>query len=390
MKLVQSSARKILVLAIIQAFFATSGFSLLRPSIAAKLRYELDAPAHLVTSFGSLLLLGRTLGSLVGGIYIVNVIKCFESIVQPLSAFTISLVIYYYSFSQLPITILVLAFFQGFAAGLMWPLLQSIVAVSAGSKRTAYLTLYTSLGGLGLVNGYILYTMLGEDISFKIVVASIFYMATSVIAFVGLVSGYRSSCIPSEQRRVGITFRGAIPVTLFSLMYGLLAGIGAEYSYLVIWEVVGIEKKLLGVIYAIADLAAAGIGLLIAKLAKRYSEELLMLIGLTIMFLASLIGFVNELLAVIGIGTYVAMVSALLGVARSYSVKLGGGQNVSGALALSNAASGIGVSVMGVMSGFIYVELQNLGPKGPLLLYPIMSLLLIVIVLVCERKLQGV
>ena len=390
MKLVQSSARKILALAIIQAFFATSGFSLLRPSIAAKLRYELDAPAHLVTGFGSLLLLGRTLGSLVGGIYIVNVVKCFESIIQPLSALIISLIIYYYSFSQFPIMILVLAFFQGFAAGLMWPLLQSIVAVSAGSRRTAYLTLYTSLGGLGLVNGYILYTMLGEDITFKIIVASIFYTVASAVAFVGLVSGYRSSCIPPEQRRVGITFRGAIPVTLFSLMYGLLAGIGAEYSYLVIWEVVGIEKKLLGVIYAIADLAAAGIGLLIAKLAKRYSEELLMLIGLTIMFLASLIGFVNELLAVIGIGTYVAMVSALLGVARSYSVKLGGGQNVSGALALSNAASGIGVSVMGVMSGFIYVELQNLGPKGPLLLYPIMSLLLIVIVLVCERKLQGV
>ncbi|HIC99618.1 MAG TPA: hypothetical protein EYP08_08395, partial [Pyrodictiaceae archaeon] len=102
-------------------------------------------------------------------------------------------------------------------------------------------------------------------------------------------------------------------------------------------------------------------------------DIVMLLIGLTIMFLASLIGFVNELLAVIGIGTYVAIVSALLGVARSYSVKLGGDQNVSGALALSNAASGVGVSVMGVMSGFIYVELQNLGPKGPLLLYPIMS-----------------
>jgi len=385
-KLVQSVARRILALAIMQAFFATSGFSLLRPSIAAKLRYELDAPAHFVTSFGSLLLLGRTLGSLIGGMYIINIVKCFESMVQPLSAFTIFLIIYYYSLSQFPTLILVLAFLQGFAAGLMWPLLQSIIAVSAGSRRTAYLTLYTSLGGLGLVNGYILYTILGENITFKIIVASIFYVVTSIVAFVGLVSGYRSSCIPLEQRKVGIASKDAVSVVFFSLMYGLLAGIGAEYSYLVIWEVIGIEKSLLGIIYAVADLAAAGIGIFIAKLAKRYSEELLMLIGLTIMFLASLIGFANQLLAVIGVGTYVAMVSALLGVARSYSVKLGGEQSVSGALALSNAASGIGVSLMGIMSGFIYVELQNLGPKGPLLLYPIMSLLLIVIVIVYKKS----
>jgi len=384
--LVQSVARRILALAIMQAFFATSGFSLLRPSIAAKLRYELDAPAHFVTSFGSLLLLGRTLGSLIGGMYIINIVKCFESMVQPLSAFTIFLIIYYYSLSQFPTLILVLAFLQGFAAGLMWPLLQSIIAVSAGSRRTAYLTLYTSLGGLGLVNGYILYTILGENITFKIIVASIFYVVTSIVAFVGLVSGYRSSCIPLEQRKVGIASKDAVSVVFFSLMYGLLAGIGAEYSYLVIWEVIGIEKSLLGIIYAVADLAAAGIGIFIAKLAKRYSEELLMLIGLTIMFLASLIGFANQLLAVIGVGTYVAMVSALLGVARSYSVKLGGEQSVSGALALSNAASGIGVSLMGIMSGFIYVELQNLGPKGPLLLYPIMSLLLIVIVIVYKKS----
>ena len=382
----QSVARRILALAIMQAFFATSGFSLLRPSIAAKLRYELDAPAHFVTSFGSLLLLGRTLGSLIGGMYIINIVKCFESMVQPLSAFTIFLIIYYYSLSQFPTLILVLAFLQGFAAGLMWPLLQSIIAVSAGSRRTAYLTLYTSLGGLGLVNGYILYTILGENITFKIIVASIFYVVTSIVAFVGLVSGYRSSCIPLEQRKVGIASKDAVSVVFFSLMYGLLAGIGAEYSYLVIWEVIGIEKSLLGIIYAVADLAAAGIGIFIAKLAKRYSEELLMLIGLTIMFLASLIGFANQLLAVIGVGTYVAMVSALLGVARSYSVKLGGEQSVSGALALSNAASGIGVSLMGIMSGFIYVELQNLGPKGPLLLYPIMSLLLIVIVIVYKKS----
>ena len=384
--MVQSVARRILALAIMQAFFATSGFSLLRPSIAAKLRYELDAPAHFVTSFGSLLLLGRTLGSLIGGMYIINIVKCFESMVQPLSAFTIFLIIYYYSLSQFPTLILVLAFLQGFAAGLMWPLLQSIIAVSAGSRRTAYLTLYTSLGGLGLVNGYILYTILGENITFKIIVASIFYVVTSIVAFVGLVSGYRSSCIPLEQRKVGIASKDAVSVVFFSLMYGLLAGIGAEYSYLVIWEVIGIEKSLLGIIYAVADLAAAGIGIFIAKLAKRYSEELLMLIGLTIMFLASLIGFANQLLAVIGVGTYVAMVSALLGVARSYSVKLGGEQSVSGALALSNAASGIGVSLMGIMSGFIYVELQNLGPKGPLLLYPIMSLLLIVIVIVYKKS----
>ncbi|HIC99144.1 MAG TPA: hypothetical protein EYP08_05785, partial [Pyrodictiaceae archaeon] len=167
--MMHDGARRVLALAIMQAFFATSGFSLLRPSIAAKLRYELDAPAHFVTGFGSLLLLGRTLGSLIGGMYIVNVTRCFESIAQPLSALAISLIIYCYSLLQSPTIILALAFFQGFAAGLMWPLLQSIVAVSAGSKRAAYLTLYTSLGGLGLVNGYVLYTMIGEDVGFKIV-----------------------------------------------------------------------------------------------------------------------------------------------------------------------------------------------------------------------------
>jgi len=379
-------ARRVLALAIMQAFFATSGFSLLRPSIAAKLRYELDAPAHFVTGFGSLLLLGRTLGSLIGGMYIVNVTRCFESIAQPLSALAISLIIYCYSLLQSPTIILALAFFQGFAAGLMWPLLQSIVAVSAGSKRAAYLTLYTSLGGLGLVNGYVLYTMIGEDVGFKIVVASALYGITSLVAFVGLIWGYRSSCIPREQRKARIAFRGTVSLVFFSLMYGLLAGIGAEYSYLVIWEVVGLEKNLLGVIYAVADLTAAGIGLLIARLAKRYSEESLILTGLTVMFFASLISFIDRFLAIVGLGIYIAMVSALLGVARSYSVKLGGEQNVSGALALSNAASGIGVSLMEAIAGFIYVELQSLSPEGPLMLYSTMSLLLIAVVMVCRKS----
>jgi len=374
------------MLAIVQVFFASSGFSLLRPSIAAKLSYELDAPAYLVTGFGSLLLLGRTLGSLVGGVYVVNIVRCFESIVQPLSALVISLIIYYYSLLQAHIPILILAFFQGLAAGLMWPLLQSMVAVSAGSKRAAYLTLYTGLGGLGLVNGYILYTVLGENVALKIMVASIFYGIASLVAFIGLMFGYRSSCIPREQRRMGITFKDAILVVLFSLMYGLLAGIGAEYSYLVIWEVVGLEKNLLGVIYAVADLTAAGIGLLIARLAKRYSEESLILTGLTVMFFASLISFIDRFLAIVGLGIYIAMVSALLGVARSYSVKLGGEQNVSGALALSNAASGIGVSLMEAIAGFIYVELQSLSPEGPLMLYSTMSLLLIAVVMVCRKS----
>ncbi|HIP85238.1 MAG TPA: hypothetical protein EYH26_03870 [Pyrodictium sp.] len=384
--MMHDGARRVLALAIMQAFFATSGFSLLRPSIAAKLRYELDAPAHFVTGFGSLLLLGRTLGSLIGGMYIVNVTRCFESIAQPLSALAISLIIYCYSLLQSPTIILALAFFQGFAAGLMWPLLQSIVAVSAGSKRAAYLTLYTSLGGLGLVNGYVLYTMIGEDVGFKIVVASALYGITSLVAFVGLIWGYRSSCIPREQRKARIAFRGTVSLVFFSLMYGLLAGIGAEYSYLVIWEVVGLEKNLLGVIYAVADLTAAGIGLLIARLAKRYSEESLILTGLTVMFFASLISFIDRFLAIVGLGIYIAMVSALLGVARSYSVKLGGEQNVSGALALSNAASGIGVSLMEAIAGFIYVELQSLSPEGPLMLYSTMSLLLIAVVMVCRKS----
>lgn len=390
MELAQNGARRVLVLAIVQVFFATSGFSLLRPSIAAKLRYELDAPAYLVTGFGSLLLLGRTLGSLVGGVYVVNIVRCFESIVQPLSALVISLIIYYYSLLQAHIPILILAFFQGLAAGFMWPLLQSMVAVSAGSKRAAYLTLYTGLGGLGLVNGYILYTVLGEKVALKIMVASIFYGIASLVAFIGLMFGYRSSCIPREQRRMGITFKDAILVVLFSLMYGLLAGIGAEYSYLVVWEVVGLERSLLGALYAIAFLAAAGIDILIARLARRYSEETLILMGLTIMFLTSLMGFLDPLLAIVSLGVYVAMVSALLGVARSYSVKLGGEQNVSEALALSNVASGIGVSLMQAISGFIYVNLLSLGPKGPLLLYPAMSLLLIAVVTVYRRNCKSV
>ena len=390
MKLAQDVAGRVLLLAIVQAFFATSGFSLLRPSIAAKLRYELDAPAHLVTGFGSSLLLGRTLGSLVGGVYIVNIIRCFESIIQPLNALVISLIIYCYSLLQAPISILILAFFQGLAAGLMWPLLQSIVAASAGSKRATYLTLYTSLGGLGLVNGYVLYTILGEDVSLKITVASIFYGIASLAAFVGLILGYRNSCLSKQQRKVRIAFRDVILVVFFSLMYGLLAGIGAEYSYLVIWEVVGLERNLLGIIYAIARLAAAGIGLFIARLARRYSEESLILIGLTIMFLTSLIGFLDPFLAIVSLGVYVAMVSALLGVARSYSVKLGGGQNISGALALSNAASGIGISLMEAISGFIYTELRSLSLEGPLLLYPAMSLLLIIVVAVCKRNHKSV
>ena len=272
----------------------------------------------------------------------------------------------------------------------MWPLLQSIVAASAGSKRATYLTLYTSLGGLGLVNGYVLYTILGEDVSLKITVASIFYGIASLAAFVGLILGYRNSCLSKQQRKVRIAFRDVILVVFFSLMYGLLAGIGAEYSYLVIWEVVGLERNLLGIIYAIARLAAAGIGLFIARLARRYSEESLILIGLTIMFLTSLIGFLDPFLAIVSLGVYVAMVSALLGVARSYSVKLGGGQNISGALALSNAASGIGISLMEAISGFIYTELRSLSLEGPLLLYPAMSLLLIIVVAVCKRNHKSV
>jgi len=189
---------------------------------------------------------------------------------------------------------------------------------------------------------------------------------------------------------MGITFKDAILVVLFSLMYGLLAGIGAEYSYLVVWEVVGLERSLLGALYAIAFLAAAGIDILIARLARRYSEETLILMGLTIMFLTSLMGFLDPLLAIVSLGVYVAMVSALLGVARSYSVKLGGEQNVSEALALSNVASGIGVSLMQAISGFIYVNLLSLGPKGPLLLYPAMSLLLIAVVTVYRRNCKSV
>ncbi len=345
---------------LLAVLLAAAAFSMIRPVLAYRARYDLAATGFEVSMLATGFMVARALSSPAAG-YLGDRVRGSRGLMVKAALGSFPIITLGYAYAPDPWVLVGLRGLAGFSAGVAWPGMQTIVAGSApGDRRASVLGLYFAVGNLGFSVGYGLYGHL------PLSRVEYFYLAAAMQAGTFLLlAGERLAEAPG--RAVG--WGGGLPAAwlmLASFAGGFTLGTVSEVTYVYLRELHGVGKALLGNTLLAGSLLGAASTLLGGRLADRLGEYRainLTLLATTLGLLLLPLSWTPAALA--GMVLIMATARALLPATRSMATTLIPG--LAGTLVgLSNTLSNLGSATSPTIAGIIYDYLSGALQIGPL------------------------
>lgn len=345
---------------LLAVFLAAAAFSMIRPVLAYRARYDLMATGFEVSMLATGFMVARALSSPAAG-YAGDRVRGFRGRMVKGALASFPLLTLGYAWAPSPWILVALRSAAGFTAGIAWPGMQTIVAENApGERRATYLGLYFATGNLGFSLGYGLYGHL------PLTRVEYFYLAAAMqtaTIFLLLPESF------AEPLLRGVGWGGGLPalwLMLASFAGGFTLGTSTEVTYVYLRELHGVGKALLGDALLVGSLLGAASTLLSGRLADRLGEYR----AISLILLSTTLGLVllplnHRLAALAGMVLIMAAGRALLPATRSMATVLIPG--LAGTLVgLSNTLSNLGSAASPSIAGIIYDNLSGTLSLGPL------------------------
>ncbi len=341
-------------------FLAAAAFSMIRPVLAYRARYDLAATGFEVSMLATGFMVARALSSPAAG-YLGDRVRGSRGLMVKAALASFPLITLGYAYAPSPWVLVGLRGLTGFSAGVAWPGMQTLVARSAPEdRRASYLGLYFAAGNLGFSLGYGLYGHL------PLSRVEYFYLASAMQAGTFLLlAGERLEEAPRRELGWG----GGLPalwLMLASFAGGFTLGTVSEVTYVYLRELHGVGKAALGNTLLIGSVLGAVSTLAAGRLADRLGEYRaisLILLSTTLGLLLLPLSWTPAALA--GMVLIMATARALLPATRSMATTLIPG--LAGTLVgLSNTLSNLGSAASPTIAGVIYDHLSGTLRIGPL------------------------
>jgi MFS family permease len=271
-----------------------------------------------------------------------------------------------------PLQLVLLMAAWGVLSGVYWPTLQVLVGL-AGSlvgRPGLYTGLYFAASGLGSALGYQLYGLLKLPQKEMLLASALLHAAAAVTAFSGFTRA--AALCRSARDLAGGPGSGArkgrglllepqtVWILLASFVTGTSLGVTAEFMYVYLGEVQGLERGGLGSVLA----AASALSILSAALAGRAADRFGLVATLRTVLLVNAAGFlmlasVSPAAAVVGVVVAFSAQRALMPLTRTVMAASSSG-SVGAVVGASNTVSSLGASVAPLLAGALYERAESL------------------------------
>ncbi|MET1127805.1 MAG: MFS transporter [Thermoproteota archaeon] len=386
---------------------AAAAFSAARPAVAFLARMQ-GASMVMVSTLTSAFTAARATSAAIGGYLSDRRPKARIEVARfALAGFAAVVFAMYVFHSPLQLVLLMAAW--GVLSGVYWPTLQVLVGL-AGSlvgRPGLYTGLYFATSGLGSALGYQLYGLLKLPHEEMLLASALLHAAAAVTAFSGFTRA--AALCRSARSLVGGPVSGArerrglllepqtVWVLLASFVTGTSLGVTAEFMYVYLGEVQGLERGRLGSVLA----AASALSILSAALAGRAADRFGLVATLRTVLLVNAAGFlmlasVSPAAAVVGVVVAFSAQRALMPLTRTVMAASSSG-TVGTVVGASNTVSSLGASIAPLLAGALYERAESLESavfglylKGAaFIVVAALSLVVAALPLASTRRIQG-
>ncbi len=286
---------------------------------------------------------GRGVSASLGGVLYTRFPR-LTRLLPPLSLLVISASVYMQGVTRNPLLISILTGVQGFAAGFVWPLVQTGVAIHGG---TAFmLSVYFATGSIGISFGRALYPYLAEHLGIEGVfsLASLFYLSASLVLALGFNVKLPRRRRPGSARLArGAVLRAAV----VNAASGFAVGLDAQILYPLLVEK-GLDRFTASYMLSLGSLGGIPAKLSAGRMGDRIGlYDSMLLIGSLIALSLAALSVTGGLIAGVAALAYTSLSAGLVPLARMAAAvegaKLGAPAALVGfANTLSNAGSILG------------------------------------------------
>ncbi len=356
-------------------FIASIAFYLVRISLALKMRVDLKSSVFEATAIVSSFMLARAFFSTIFGM-LTDKNPRLRSTVVKFSTLLISFIVFLYSIVEEPLQIIVLSFFHGLFAGMLWPSVQVILGLEA-KGQSLMLSIYFALASLGSSVGYLLYGLLPLSNDDILIIGSILYMISFFFSFAVIKElKEKISRRKNMKKRLidGIFDKKIIWILLVAFITGSIFGITSNYLYIFLYEYYSLERNHIAYLLSASSLISI-FGMI---LAGHIADRIGLIKTIVLLLISCSLGFMlittNPYMLILAVPMIITSSNALLPLTRNVRIV----KDISSAgtvIGLSNTLSNLGTFYSPLLAGYLY----DINKKTAIFTYHLIVCLILII-----------